>query len=155
MTIPYSGEKAKSFSWYAGQLYCAFPDGSLVIYENGEEIRRVPLSFDLSLDVITGKEFRYEFTPTRLYLYCNGNMNVVSLDSDSNTAVYYASSVLGRLEDRQELIAYSLNPEKVYQNGEMNLYLGAFREYSVDELIERARQQLEHYEPEAAETKTA
>ena len=155
MSIPYSGEKAKSFSWHEGKLFCTFPDGSLVIYENGEEIRRVPLSFDLSLDVITGKEFRYEFTPTRLYLYCNGNMNVVSLDSDSNTAVYYASSVLGRLEDRQELIAYSLIPEKVYQNGEMHLYLGSFREYSVDALIERAREQLEHYAPQKAEAESA
>ena len=151
MTIPYSGEKAKSFSWYAGRLFCAFPDGSLVIYENGEEIRRVPLSFDMNLDVMTGKDFRYEFTPTRLYLYFNGNMNAVSLNSDSDTAVYYASSVLDRLADRQELIVYSLIPEKVYRSGEMNRYLGSFREYSIDELITRARLQQEAFSPQRLE----
>ena len=150
--IPYSGEEARSFAWFENRLYCVFPDRSLVIYEDGKELRRVPLSFDLSLDVITGKEFRYEFTPSRLYLYCNGNMNVVTLDSDSDTAVYYASSVLGRVEDRQELITYSLIPEKIYQSGEMKLYPGYFREYSVSELIERAREQLERYEPKEADT---
>ena len=148
MTIPYSGEKAKSFSWYAGQLFCTFPDGSLVVYENGKEVRRVPLSFDMSMDVMTGKDFRYEFTPTRLYLYFNGNMNAVSLKSDSDTAVYYASSVLERLADRRELIAYSLIPEKVYQSGEMNRYLGSFREYSIEELIARARLQQEAFSPQ-------
>ena len=153
--IPYSGEEARSFAWFENRLYCVFPDGSLVIYEDGKELRRVPLSFDLSLDVITGKEFRYEFTPSRLYLYCNGHMNAVTLDSDSDTAVYYASSVLGRLEDRQELVSYSLIPEKIHQSGEMNLYLGCFREYSVGELIDRARGQLELYEPEAGEAEAA
>lgn len=152
MKIPYSGEKAKSFAWYAGRLFCAYPDGSLVIYENGEEIRRVPLSFDMSMDVMTGKDFRYEFTPTRLYLYFNGYMNAVSLNSDSDTAVYYASSVLERLEDRGELIAYSLIPEKVYQSGEMNRYLGSFREYSIEELIAMARRQQEAFTPQRLET---
>ncbi len=82
-------------------------------------------------------------------------MNAVTLDSDSDTAVYYASSVLGRLEDRQELVSYSLIPEKIHQSGEMNLYLGCFREYSVGELIDRAREQLELYEPEAGEAEAA
>ena len=154
MKIPYSGEKAKSFAWYAGRLFCAYPDGNLVIYENGEEIRRVPLSFDMSMDVMTGKDFRYEFTPTRLYLYFNGYMNAVSLNSDSDTAVYYASSVLERLEDRRELIAYSLIPEKVYQSGEMNRYLGSFREYSIEELIAMARRQQEAFTPQRLETET-
>ena len=154
MKIPYSGEKAKSFAWYAGRLFCAYPGGNLVIYENGEEIRRVPLSFDMSMDVMTGKDFRYEFTPTRLYLYFNGYMNAVSLNSDSDTAVYYASSVLERLEDRRELIAYSLIPEKVYQSGEMNRYLGSFREYSIEELIAMARRQQEAFTPQRLETET-
>ena len=82
-------------------------------------------------------------------------MNTVMLDSEGETAVYYAGSVLAHLEDRQELLVYSLDREKLEKDGDRNLYLGYFREYSVDELIERARQQLEHYEPEAAETKTA
>ena len=78
-------------------------------------------------------------------------MNVVSLNSDSDTAVYYASSVLDRLADRQALLVYSLIPEKVYRSGEMNRYLGSFREYSIDELIARAKLQQEAFSPQRLE----
>ena len=153
--ISFSGDTPVSFAWHRGRLYCVFPDSTLRIYENGDVIRSIPLSFELSFDVMNGKAFRYEFSDTRLYLYCGGAMNTVMLNSEGETAVYYAGSVLAHLEDRQELLVYSLDREKLEKDGDRNLYLGYFREYSVDELIERARQQLEHYEPEAAETKTA
>ena len=81
-------------------------------------------------------------------------MNTVMLDSEGETAVYYAGSVLAHLEDRQELLVFSLDREKLEKDGDRNLYLGYFREYSVGELINRAREQLERYEPEATGTKT-
>ena len=152
--ISFSGDTPVSFAWHRGRLYCVFPDSSLRIYENGEVLRSIPLSFELSFDVMNGKAFRYEFSDTRLYLYCGGAMNTVMLDSDGETAVYYAGSVLTHLEDRKELLVFSLDREKLEKDGDRNLYLGYFREYSVGELINRAREQLERYEPEATGTKT-
>ena len=152
--ISFSGDTPVSFAWHRGRLYCVFPDSSLRIYENGEVIRSIPLSFELSFDVMSGKAFRYEFSDTRLYLYCGGAMNTVMLDSDGETAVYYAGSVLTHLEDRKELLVFSLDREKLEKDGDRNLYLGYFREYSVGDLINRAREQLERYEPEATGTKT-
>ena len=58
-------------------------------------------------------------------------------------------------EDRRELIAYSLIPEKVYRSGEMNRYLGSFREYSIEELITRARLQQETFSPQRLEEEQA
>ena len=147
-TIPYSRDNAVSFAWNAGRLYCVFPDGRLTIYDGaGAEIRTVPLSFDLSMDVINGKAFRYVFTPARLYLFCGNEMNAVTLESESETAVYYAASILTRLADRNELLVYSYDREKVATAGDMSYYPGVFREYTVAELIERARTQLAEYEP--------
>ena len=146
-SISFTGDNPISFSWNRGRLYCVFPDSSLTIYENGEAIRTIPLSFDLSMDIIDGKAFRYEFSDTRLYLYCGSEMNVVMLNSDGETAVYYAGSVLAHLEDRQELLVFSYNREKLKESGDMHYYLGSFREYSVGELIDRARIQLETYVP--------
>ena len=105
-------------------------------------IRRVPLSFDLSMQIIDGRDFRYEFLDNRLYLYCGNVMNVVMLDSDGETAVYYADSVLTHLADREELLVYSNDRERARQEGDLRLYLGSFREYSVAELIKRAREQV-------------
>ena len=154
-TVSFTGDTPVSFARHRGRLYCVFPDSSLRIYENGEVIRSIPLSFELSFDAMNGKAFRYEFSDTRLYLYCGGELNTVMLDSDGETAVYYAGSVLAHLEDRRELVVFSLDRERLEKNGDMNYYLGFFREYNVDELIERARAQLEHDEPEAAEAETA
>ena len=141
-TITFTGDNAVSFAWNCGRLYCVFPDGGLEIYENGELIRRVPLSFDLSMQIIDGRDFRYEFLDNRLYLYCGNVMNVVMLDSDGETAVYYADSVLTHLADREELLVYSNDRERARQEGDLRLYLGSFREYSVAELIKRAREQV-------------
>ena len=144
-TITFTGDNPVSFAWNRGRLYCVFPDGSLTIYENGEAIRSIPLSFDLSMDVIDGKAFRYEFTDARLYLFCGGEMNTVMLDSDSETAVYYAGSVLNHLADREELLVWSYNREKLEKSGDTYYYLGSFPEYTVRELIERAVAQLKTY----------
>ncbi len=151
-TVDFTGDNPVSFAWNRGRLYCVFPDGSLTIYENGEAIRSVPLSFDLSMDIISGKAFRYEFTDTRLYLYCGGVLNTVMLDSEGETAVYYAKSVLTHLDDRRELLVFGQNREKLETNGDPLCYLGYFREYTVEELIERVRSQLETFTPQRVET---
>ena len=146
-TVMFTGDNAVSFAWNRGRLYCVFPDSSLVIYENGKVIRTLPLSFDLSMDVIDGKAFRYEFTDSRLYLYCGGVMNAVMLNSDGETAVYYAESVLAHLEDRGELLVTSINREQALRTGDLQLYPGSYREYSVAELIDRAKEQKEAFIP--------
>ena len=144
-TVMFTGDNALSFAWNRDRLYCVFPDSSLVIYENGAAVRTVPLSFDLSMDVIDGKAFRYEFSDSRLYLYCGDVMNVIMLDSDGETAVYYAESVLAHLGDRNELLVYSIDRARARQTGDLKLYLGSYREYSVAELIDRARNQIEAF----------
>ena len=143
----FAGDNPISFAWHSGRLYCVFPDSSLKFYENGEEIRSIPLSFDLNMNIIDGKVFRYEFSDKRLYLYCGGDMNAVMLDSDGETAVYYAKSVLAHLEDRQELLVFCSDREKMETSGDMNYYLGSFPEYTVQDLIERAKSQLAAYSP--------
>ena len=148
-SIPYRGDRALSFGAYQERLYCVYPDGSLTIYENGEEIRTVPLSFYLGSDAINGKAFRYEFYPTRLYLFCGAELNVITLDSDGSTAVYYAASVLEHLEDRGELLVFSYDPKQMGENGERNFHLASFRELSVEELIARGQEQLKAYVPDA------
>ena len=74
---------------------------------------------------------------------------------DGVDAYAFADEVRSLPEVRKALVSYSLIPEKIHQSGEMNLYLGCFREYSVGELIDRAREQLELYEPEAGEAEAA
>jgi hypothetical protein len=147
--IPYAGEAPISFAEHQGKIYCVYPDRRLVIYDGGEEVRSLPLSFDLSFDVVNGKNFRYEFSPSRLYLYCMNSLNVISLDSDGTTAVYYADHVLGHLDDTQELLVCSFKKDALSE-GNMDYWLAAFKEYTVPELIERAREQIEAFPPQGA-----
>lgn len=147
--IPYAGDAPISFAEHQGKIFCVYPNRRLVIYDGGEEIRSLPLSFDLSFDVVNGKNFRYEFSPSRLYLYCMDNLNVISLDSDGTTAVYYADQVLGHLEDTQELLVSSFKKDALSE-GNSDYWLAAFKEYAVSELIERAQEQIEAFRPQRA-----
>ena len=129
-SIPYAGDAPLAFAVHGGKVFCVFPDGRLRIYEGGAEIRNLPLSFDLAaFEVFSGRAFRWEFTPDRLYLFLGNELNVVSLSGEGTTAVYYADGVLAHLDDRHELLV------------SVGRQLGSFTEYSVEELVRRGEAQ--------------
>ncbi len=139
--IPFTGDNALSFFCHEGRQYCVFPDGDLVIYENGEQIRTVHLAAEVSA-YINGKAFRYEFCNDRLYLFCDRDLNVISLDSDSTTPLYAVTGCAVDADPSDGRII-CFGPVSDGISSENRLLL--FREYTPQELIARGREQLESF----------
>lgn len=162
-SVRWSGDNPVSFSEFRGRLYCAFPDAFLRIYEDGKEIRSIPLSFELQGESLSGRYFRFRFTDDRLYLYCGEDLNVIELNGDGTTPAFAASSVLERMDENGCLILFSYSPygqgqdpENIVAGDETAsdsavpkelLYLVTIDEYSPAELAERAKDQLDSFLP--------
>ncbi len=162
-SVQWTGDNPISFSEHSGRLYCVFPDAFLRIYEDGNEIRSLPLSFELQGERLNGRYFRFQFTDDRLYLYCGEDLNVIELSGDGSTPVFAASSVLDRMDSNGRLILFSYDPygqlldpadggtgdETASDTAapKEQLYLVSIDEYSPAELAERAKYQLDSYLP--------
>ena len=127
-----------SLKVFADRVYCIGDDHVLRIYENGERIRNVDLSFaDMAYSEYSS--FRYEFYEDRLYLFSDTALEVISLSSDSTMPVYYiADSVLGFDEGERRVCMYSYDPSR-----RDNMYYPAvFEEYDGASLIDKAKGQV-------------
>ena len=144
-SIPWTGDNPVSFAMREGRIYCVFPNAVLGIYERDKELRSIPLTFSLLNTVANGRDFRYDFTNQRLYLYCGADLNVIALDSDGTTPVYTAGCVLDCRTENNMLYLFSQMP----QNGTESrlFYLTAISEYSPAALADRAGIQLNGFVP--------
>jgi hypothetical protein len=127
------------------RIYCVFPNAVLGIYERGKELRSIPLTFSLLNTVANGRDFRYDFTDQRLYLYCGADLNVIDRDSDGTTPVYAAACVLDCRAEDNTLYLFSQNPQHDAENS--LFYLTAIKEYSPADLAARAEIQLDAFMP--------
>ncbi|MBP0968740.1 MAG: hypothetical protein J5744_01190, partial [Oscillospiraceae bacterium] len=139
--IPFTGDNAVSFSAHGGKVYCVFPDSTVAVYSGETAERRITLGSDTS-SYTSGKAFRYIFTDSRLYLFCDHDLNVISLDSDSTTPLYSVSGSVMDADPQQDLLICYGNSDGP---ADYNYHLASFREYSVEELTERCREQLDSF----------
>ena len=137
-SIPYTSSRALSFSYYKNRLYCVYPEGILEVYENGESIRKVNIG---DLSYYTAKSIRYEFKNNKLYLYAGHSLRTINMYADTSTPIYTTpGGVLGYFKGEILMFAHDVNKGDVYY------YLGSFKEYTVDELIQEANDQLSHFQ---------
>ena len=152
--IPWTGDNPLSFTAHDGKIFCVFPDERLRIYRGTEEIRSVPLTFNLSSAMVSGRDFRYVFTEDRLYLYCGADLNVIALEGDGTTPIYSASCVLENLDENKALLLFSTaarnNMLAGYTDSQELFHLASVSEYSPAGLAERAQAQLDAFAPEKA-----
>ena len=140
--IPYTGEQVTSFAYHDGKLYCVYPDDSLRIYKDSEEIRSVTLSSP-ETTYVSAKMFRFEFYDDELFVYNDTLLNIISLDSDSLKALTgIEQNVMNYLPQQRKFIVYAYGDDKL----DMNFRLAMFERYTIEELIERANRQLENYQ---------
>ena len=139
MQIP-SSQKAISFFCYENRLYVVNPDSSLVIYENGQEIRKVSLESNLDISMCPNKLVRFEVHGRELFVYIDTMLFVINLDSDSTRTLYdFQENVLGYCNDSFVVFGYD------GRKNDSLIYLGEYKRYSLDELIERAHRQLAEF----------
>ena len=139
MQIP-SSQKAISFFFYENRLYVVNPDSSLVIYENGQEIRKVSLESNLDISMCPNKLVRFEVHGRELFVYIDTMLFVINLDSDSARTLYdFQENVLGYCNDSFVVFGYD------GRKNDSLIYLGEYKRYSLDELIERAHRQLAEF----------
>ena len=135
--IPFSGDNATSFYSRDDRIYCVFPGGTLTIFREGTAERTVSLGLSEN-EYINGKAYRYLFAEDRLYLFCDHDLSVVSLASDSTTPLYtLIGSVIDVIPESHKIICYGLSREKA----DGREHLASFTEYSVEELAGRSREQ--------------
>ncbi len=149
----WAGDKPLSFTEHDGKTYCVFPDGRLVIYLGKDEIRSIPLTFNLHNSMVSGRDFRYIFTGNRLYLYCGAELDVIALDGDGTTPVYSAACVLEYWDENNTLLQFSTS-ERHHSfplsgdSPENELFhLASVREYGPVEFAARAQAQMDAFTP--------
>ena len=137
--IPCS-QKALSFFYYENRLYVVNPDSSLLIYENGKEIRKVTLESNLDISMCPNKLVNFEVHGRELFVYIDTMLFIVNLDSDSSKTLYdFQENVLGYYNDNFVVFGYD------GRKNDSLIYLGEYKRYTLDELIERAHKQLEEF----------
>ena len=123
------------------QLFSICDDRMLRIYRNDQLQRSIALSFPAhAYDMESG--FSYEFVDDRLYLYNDGCLEVISLQSDSSLPLYYVEgSVLNYDQGDGSIIMYSYDPQK----SDAFYYPASIREYDALSLYDKAKKQLEDF----------
>ena len=136
-----SPQKAISFFYYENRLYTVNPDNTLVIYEKGEPVRTVVLESNVDISMCPNKLVRFEVYDRELFIYIDTMLFIVNLDSDSARTLYdYQENVLGYFNDHFIVFGYD------GRKNDSLIYLGEYKRYSLDELIERAHRQLEEFD---------
>ena len=139
LSIP-SPQKAISFFYHENRLYVLNPDSSLVVYEKGEEIRRVILESNIDISMCPNKLVRFEVHDRELFIYIDTILFIVNLDSDSSKTLFdYQENVLGYRNDNFVVFGYD------GRKNDSMIYLGEYKRYTLNELIERAHKQLEEF----------
>lgn len=137
--IPCS-QKAIAFFYYENRVYVVNPDSSLLVYENGRQIRNVALESNLDISMCPNKLVRFEVHGRELFIYVDTLLFIVNLDSDSAKTVYdFQENVLGYYNDNFVVFGY---------DGKKNdslFYIGEYKRYTLNELIERANKQMEGF----------
>ena len=135
--ISFARDNAISFFSRDNRIYCIFPGGTLTTFYEG--IAEKTVFLDLSEnEYINGKAYRYLFEEDRLYLFCDHDLNVISLSSDSTTPLYaLKGSVVDVILENHTILCYGLSSEK----RDTKNHLASFTEYSFEELIERSKEQ--------------
>ncbi len=149
----WTGDNPVSFTEHDGKTYCVFPDGRLAIYLGRDEIRSIPLTFNLQNSMVSGRDFRYIFAGDRLYLYCGAELNVIALDGNGTTPVYSSACVLEYWNENKTLLLFS-TAERQHSfalsgdSPESELFhLALVREYGPLELAARAQTQKDAFTP--------
>ena len=139
--IPYTSEKAMAFTSHQGKIYCVYPDGTLKIYQGENEVRSIELS-DKGDFYSSKKMIRFEFIDQELFLYNDEVLYVIDLDSDSSRPLLEVNgNVLDYYKDKNEFLVYAYELKKL----DLTYALASYKRYSIEELIERANEQLNNY----------
>ena len=138
-TIPLAVETVLAMDYHEGKLFCVFPDGHLKIYEKEKEIRDLTLSFT-DAGYMEQKSFSFIYDHDRLLLFYDGKADVIHLSSDSAFPLFTIEhSALSFDPETGELFVSSFHP-RLNSTG---YALASYQEYTVAELISRARHSLD------------
>ncbi|MBO7676237.1 MAG: hypothetical protein J6S49_01795, partial [Erysipelotrichaceae bacterium] len=136
--IPAS-QKALAFYYHENRLYVLNPDSTLEIYEHNRQIRKVILEGN-DISFCPNKLVRFEVHDKELFIYVDTLLYIVNLDSDSSRTLYdFQENVLGAHGD--DFVVYAYDGRKK----DFMFYLGEYKRYTLDEMIERAYRQLEEF----------
>ena len=136
--ISYSDESVISMDYHDGTLYCVYPDGKLKAYRETKDgyvlSREVQLSFRNDPYLMT-RSFTYRYADSRLYLFHNDDLDVISLDSDASTPLYcvFDHALNYDVARKEIIVSYPA------MNG---YYPAAYPEFGTDQLIKKALSQL-------------
>ena len=130
-----------AFTSHQGKIYCVYPDGTLKIYQGENELRSIELS-DKGDFYSSKKMIRFEFIDQELFLYNDEVLYVIDLDSDSSRPLLEVNgNMLDYYKDKNEFLVYAYELKKL----DLTYALASYKRYSIEELIERANEQLNNY----------
>ncbi len=140
-SIPYTGDRAMTFTYHDGRAYVVYPDGMLRIYEGDKEIRSVELN-QKGIFYSNERMIRFDFFDNELFLYNAESLNLINLDSDSSKPLLEISgNVMDYYKDADEFLVYAYEMKKL----DLTYSLASYKRYTNEQLIKRANEQLIEY----------
>ena len=140
-SIPYTGDRAMTFTYHGGRTYVVYPDGMLRIYEGDKEIRSVELN-QKGIFYSNERMIRFDFFDNELFLYNAESLNLINLDSDSSKPLLEISgNVMDYYKDADEFLVYAYEMKKL----DLTYSLASYKRYTNEQLIKRANEQLIEY----------
>lgn len=140
-SIQFSSATPVSMECHDNSVICIYPDLKMVIYRDGKPVREIDMMQE-DLEEIDHYMLTYQYVGDRLYLLWDNIMSVIDLDSDSTMPLYILTrDAVGYLEDTHEILVGAHMEEEM-----VSFYPAVYKEYTVEELIKRAEQQLKNFE---------
>ncbi|MBR5341489.1 MAG: toll/interleukin-1 receptor domain-containing protein [Erysipelotrichaceae bacterium] len=140
-SIYYTSDSVRALALHKGKLYCVYPDGELKIFDGNKEIRSIQTAFEESI-YPSDKGFNFNFYDDELFFSYGDQLHIINLNSDSGRPLCtIESSYMAYDRKNQNFIIYSYNPE----NFNTLYYPALIKRHTLDELIERAKLQLDTY----------
>ena len=143
--IPYPGSRPLAMKFLTdGSLAVFYPGGQLTDYsEDGTILHEVRLSYG-DLSYVVTSSFQISETKSYLVVLCQDTLEMVDLSTfGSRPDVTASSHMLGYDEAHDRILVYSFR----YMDASMTYHFGAFERYSLDELIEKGREELSSIAP--------
>ncbi|MCR5066499.1 MAG: toll/interleukin-1 receptor domain-containing protein [Erysipelotrichaceae bacterium] len=139
-TIPLTTSQPLAVDMHDGLVICVFADGRLQTYRQGTLEKTVELALDGGESVSTMMiGFRYQ--KERLYLLWMDRLAAVDLSSEGTTPLFtIRQGALGCLPEG-DLLVFARN----VRTTDLQYYPAVYRQYSVQQLIERAEEQFSSY----------
>ncbi|MBO4537843.1 MAG: toll/interleukin-1 receptor domain-containing protein [Erysipelotrichaceae bacterium] len=140
--IPLTSQQPVALDSHDGLIICLFPDGRLTVCRGSAAVKTVRLPF-ADGNAVSEKMIGFQYDGERLYLLWQDRLAAVDLTGEGTTPLFTVDQdAVGCLTDSDEILISTV----LFGADSGRYYAATYHQYSPEELISRAKEQLEAFQ---------